>query len=334
MEVDLFDNGDAVTPRPAWQVIEAARRRYLTGVLTLDTTPPTNIYLRDGQVYFAERTTDGGLGVRLLVEGVITREQMHKATLQVSGVEHLGRMFERDASIDRDAVELCVELMTDDVLTTVAAHQVDSWKLQLYKRHPSGLDRWLPTRVEVVTHIVEGHHLADQDAVVTPGDGPRQRPHLTPPPTPAAPPAVVVAAVPAPQPQPAPAPEMEYAPPVEPAPMAPPVVLPPPITGEHQVVAVAIADEPVAEVHQHQHDQHQHDHDQQHVAPPTVEMPMVDESMLDEMIEPVTESAPESSNDSGIKLADSAVDQLVGNGIADEVAEAVRRALAAIEVPQ
>lgn len=183
MEVDLFDLGDLAAARPAWQLIEAARRRYLTGLLVMDTTPITNVYLRDGQVYFADRSTDGGLGVRLLVEGVITREQMHKATLQVSGVEHLGRMFERDASIDRDAVELCVELMTDDVLTHVADVPVTTYRMLLYRRHPSGLDRWLPTRVEVVTHVVSNDRLVDDGTKVTPGDGPRPRPHLTPPPS-------------------------------------------------------------------------------------------------------------------------------------------------------
>jgi hypothetical protein len=359
VEVDLFDSDDAVTPRPAWQVIEAARRRYLTGVLTLDTTPPTNIYLRDGQVYFAERTTDGGLGVRLLVEGVITREQMHKATLQVSGVEHLGRMFERDASIDRDAVELCVELMTDDVLTTVATHQVDSWKLQMYKRHPSGLDRWLPTRVEVVTHIVEGHHLADQDAPVTPGEGPRSRPHLTPPPATTAPPAVAAApaapvvpapAVPAPTAEPAP--ELEYAPPIvqppvvepvpvmesvpviEPAPIVASATLPPPITGEHQVLTVAHVDEPTRAPHH----QASHHHAPPLQASPTVEMPAIDDSIFVGLPTSLTEEAPPETSpephESGIKLADSAANQLMGTGIADEVAEAVRRALAAIDVPQ
>jgi hypothetical protein len=133
-------------------------------------------------VYFADRSTDGGLGVRLLVEGVITREQMHRATLMVGGVEHLGRMFDRDASIDRDAVELCVELMTDDVLTAVADAPVTGYKLHLYKRHPSGVDRWLPTRVEVVTHLVSDPALLEDGVDVAAGDAPRSRPHLTPPP--------------------------------------------------------------------------------------------------------------------------------------------------------
>jgi hypothetical protein len=182
VDVDLFDQGTLAMTRPAWQVIEAARRRYLTGLLVLDTTPVTNVYLRDGQVYFADRSTDGGLGVRLLVEGVITREQMHRATLMVGGVEHLGRMFDRDSTIDRDAVELCVELMTDDVLTGVADAPVTGYKLHLYKRHPSGVDRWLPTRVEVVTHLVSDPSLLEDGADVAPGEGPRSRPHLVPPP--------------------------------------------------------------------------------------------------------------------------------------------------------
>ncbi|MFZ4720731.1 MAG: hypothetical protein ACOYMR_14990 [Ilumatobacteraceae bacterium] len=183
MEVDLFDPSAADGPRPAWRVIEAARRRYLTGQLVLDTTPTTNVYLRDGQVYFAERTTDGGLAVRLLVEGVLTRAQMQQATLQVSGVEHLGRMFERDETIDRDAVELCIELMTDDVLTHIADVPVSSWTMKMYQRHPSGIDRWLPTRVEVITHLVESPAAADPDVATATQPAPqRATTHLTPPP--------------------------------------------------------------------------------------------------------------------------------------------------------
>ena len=175
VHADLFARDGGFTPRPAWQVIEAARRQILTGELSLATTPKTHVYLRDGHVYFAERTTDGGLGVRLLVEGIITRQQMGKGALLVSGVEHLGRMFQRDPSIDRQSVELCVELMTDDVLTSVANDVVDHYTMTMYKRHPNGIDRWLPNRIEVITHIVEGSHLAEADAVITAGPGPRSR---------------------------------------------------------------------------------------------------------------------------------------------------------------
>ena len=72
-DANLFPDEAGFTPRPAWQIIEAARRRYLTGELTLPTAPPTRIFLRDGMVYFAERTSDGALPIRLMMEGVITR---------------------------------------------------------------------------------------------------------------------------------------------------------------------------------------------------------------------------------------------------------------------
>ena len=148
-DANLFPDEAGFSPRPAWQVIEAARRRYLTGELTLPTTPATRVFLRDGLVYFAERTSDGTLPIRLMVEGVITREQMQRGTVIVNGVEHMGRLFDSDPSIDRASVELCVELFTDDVMISVANEVVHSYEMTLYRRHPSGIDRWYPHSVPV-----------------------------------------------------------------------------------------------------------------------------------------------------------------------------------------
>ena len=148
-DANLFPDEASFSPRPAWQVIEAARRRYLTGELTLPTTPATRIYLRDGMVYFAERTSDGALPIRLMVEGVITREQMQRGTVIVNGVEHVGRLFDSDPTIDRASVELCVELFTDDVMISVANTIVSGYELALYRRHASGIDRWYPHSVPV-----------------------------------------------------------------------------------------------------------------------------------------------------------------------------------------
>lgn len=142
-------------PRPAWQVIDAAREMRLTGELMLTTTPMTRIYLRDGVVYFADKATDGGLGIRLVLEGVLTRAQLSNGTVLVNGAEHLGRLFERDTTVDRDAVELAVEMFVDDVLTQVAEETVDQWQIALYKRHPSGVDRWYPHVTRVLTRVVE-----------------------------------------------------------------------------------------------------------------------------------------------------------------------------------
>ncbi len=354
MRADLFPDEGEFSPRPAWQVIEAARRQLLTGELTLATTPATHVYLRDGQVYFAERSTDGGLGVRLLVEGVITRQQMGKGALLVSGVEHLGRMFQRDTTIDRQSVELCVELMTDDVLTSVANDVIGHYVMNMYKRHTSGIDRWLPTRVEVITHVLDDARLAEPESTITPGSGPRRRAD-----------AVIPAAV-----QPAPEPVV-----VELAVVETPVIEPPVI--KVAVAEVAVAEVAVAEVAVIEPPVVEPPAVEVAVEPPVIDvpviepdvamsapvvsigswepitaeqlltttrMPVISEFTLEPMAEPVVQPvvqpvvepvvepvAEVASNDSGIHLAQSAVDAIMSTAIADEVAEAVRRALAAID---
>jgi hypothetical protein len=191
-DANLFPDEASFSPRPAWQVIEAARRRYLTGELTLPTTPATKIYLRDGMIYFAERTSDGALPIRLMVEGVITREQMQRGTVIVNGVEHVGRLFDSDSTIDRASVELCVELFTDDVMISVANTTVTGYELVLYRRHPSGIDRWYPHSIPVTgrteaapataattTHVTNGS--SAPKAVATP----KQKQEAAPAPEPA-----------------------------------------------------------------------------------------------------------------------------------------------------
>ena len=342
VHADLFAHEGGFTRRPAWQVIDAARRQLLTGALSLATTPTTHVYLRDGHVYFAERSTDGGLGVRLLVEGVITRQQMGKGALLVSGVEHLGRMFQRDASIDRHSVELCVELMTDDVLTSVANDVIDHYMMTMYKRHANGIDRWLPTRIEVITHIVEGSYLAEPDNTITAGPGPRRRAaHVA---EPVADESVI---------EPVIEPVVESAPLVE-APTfdeptfheptledviadaeIPDVDMAEPEPADHVAAALALAatfSEPAEPT-------------PACAAPGFSLSSSIGNSLaaaVAGLLDPSAPLTPEtlfaegasagaSDNGSGISLAQSAVDAIMSSAIADEVAEAVRRALAAID---
>src|SRR4051794_32080449 len=117
-------------------------------------------------VYFAERTSDGALPIRLMMEGVITREQMQRGTVIVNGVEHVGRMFESDPSIDRAPVELCTELFTDDVMTSVANTVVKGYELAMYRRHPSGIDRWYPHSIPVSGRQVESQKSENSTTVV------------------------------------------------------------------------------------------------------------------------------------------------------------------------
>ncbi len=398
VHADLFAGEGTFTPRPAWQVIEAARRQQLTGELSLATTPTTHVYLRDGQIYFAERSTDGGLGVRLLVEGVITRQQMGKGALLVSGVEHLGRMFQRDTTIDRQSVELCVELMTDDVLTAMANDVIDHYTMTMYKRHPNGIDRWLPTRIEVITHIVDGAHLAEPGAQITAAASPAASPDVvaraasaqpTPvngsprngtPTTPASEPDVEQATVPdieqastadvtEPDTEPvstadttepvteptstadvtdsastmpvvvrippeAAHPGATKAPATHPAATEPPVPQPP---APQPVIAQAPAARAVENIAVTQEPQPA---PQPAIEPPShasigSELAAAAAAGLLHTPVPATAEAlfadPPLPSDSGISLAQSAVDAIMSTAIADEVAEAVRRALAAID---
>jgi hypothetical protein len=144
VHADLFAHEGGFSPRPAWQVIEAARRQGVTGELALATAPTTTVFLRDGRVYFAERATDTALGVRLLVAGALDRQQLSRGAILLGGVEHLGRLFDRDPSIDRATVELAVESMTDEALVAAAHETVAGYRMTMYRRHPSGIDRWQP----------------------------------------------------------------------------------------------------------------------------------------------------------------------------------------------
>ena len=326
VHADLFaDEGD-FTPRPSWQVIEAARRQMLTGELLLATTPSTRLYLRDGQVYFAERTTDGGLGVRLLVEGVITRQQMGKGALLVSGVEHLGRIFQRDASIDRQSVELCVELMTDDVLISVANDVIDHYTMTMYKRHQNGIDRWLPNRVEVITHVVAASYLAEPEAVITPGDGPHVHTVGAP-----APVAVAKAIVPEPAP-PEIAPVAPVAEEPEPEILLPAVVLEPLVAELSEALS---PDEPSSTVSSPR------DIAAQEFAVLTIKAPSPpgprysmsswEPITAEQLLTAPPRSSTESNGSAGMSPDMSADTALMSMTIADEVAEAVRRALAAID---
>lgn len=297
VQVDLF-NGEPPASRPAWRVIEAARNQHLTGELALPSNPPTNVYLINGEVYFAERTTDGGIGVRLLVEGVITRKQMSKGSVMVSGAEHLGRLFERDETIDRHAVELCVELMTDDVLTSVSKETVDSYVMTLYKRHPSGIDRWLPN-----------HSTADAPPV----NEDQREAAFSDLPTPQVMNGTPVPQAPAAQPAPvAPVIEPVLQAPVVQAPAPAPTPAPAPVVRE-PVPVLAAMPEPPARV------------------PERVELNAWPTEATSAPSLPPLQSDRSYPPAPAVEAQPAAADSAVPSTIADEVADAVRRALAAID---
>ena len=293
-DTNLFPDEPSFTPRPAWQVIEAARRQYLTGELALPTNPATRIFLRDGMVYFAERSSDGTLPVRLMMEGVITREQMQRGTVIVNGVEHVGRMFEADPTIDRSSVELCTELFTEDVMVSVANTMVSSYELHLYRRHSSGIDRWYPHSVPAATKSNES-----QAAEQATAQEPKPKVAAT----------SQVAKAPA---RPKPQPETRTASPTGPrnSLTGPPITQAVPVTRPVTATA-ATATPPPPPITQAV--------PVTHAAPVTTQVPVTMPAPTAQI--PVTESGSTAT-------ATAASDEVDTTAIADEVAEAIRRAFA------
>ncbi len=88
------------------------------------------------------------LGRRLLDAGVVDRIQLERGTVRVGDVEHLGRLFDREASIDRDAVLVVTETSTEDLITELANHAVTTVRVTAYRHHPSGVHRWFVAQLD------------------------------------------------------------------------------------------------------------------------------------------------------------------------------------------
>ncbi len=106
--------------QPVWMTLNQARERAFTGEIVFETDPEVHAYLDNGIVYYAERSSDPSLGRRLLDAGVVDVAQLEKGTVRVGDVEHLGRLFDRDPSVDRDAVIVVAETMTEQLVTELA----------------------------------------------------------------------------------------------------------------------------------------------------------------------------------------------------------------------
>ena len=129
--------------RLAWDVIEEACISRLTGEMTLSLgSISTRVYITNGLVYFAEHDGQSSIGERLLQLGTLSADQMSRGAIQLNNTEHLGRLFDRDPSIDRGVVELAVEMLTEETLTDIAELPVASYSTALYRHHVSGIARW------------------------------------------------------------------------------------------------------------------------------------------------------------------------------------------------
>jgi hypothetical protein len=136
--------------QPVWLTLNEARERAFTGEIVFETDPEVFAYLDHGIVYYAERVTDASLGSRLLDSGVVDKTQLDRGTVRVGDIEHLGRLFDRDPSIDRDAVVVVAEAATEELIADLANRVNVTARVTAYRHHPSGVHRWFVAPLEPV----------------------------------------------------------------------------------------------------------------------------------------------------------------------------------------
>lgn len=134
--------------QPVWLTLNDARERTFTGEIVFETDPEVFAYLDHGIVYYAERATDASLGSRLMDAGVIDKAQLDRGTVRVGDIEHLGRLFDRDPSVDRDAVVVVAEAATADLIADLANRVTTTARVTAYRHHPSGVHRWFVAPLE------------------------------------------------------------------------------------------------------------------------------------------------------------------------------------------
>lgn len=135
-------------PQPGWMTLDQARERVFTGEIVFETEPEIRTYLDAGVVYYAERASDAPLAQRLIEAGLIDHDQLDRGTVRVGDIEHLGRLFDRDDTVDRDAILVVTETLTDELVARLANEVITTIRSTAYRHHPSGLHRWFAARVE------------------------------------------------------------------------------------------------------------------------------------------------------------------------------------------
>lgn len=134
--------------QPVWLTLNEARHRAFTGEVVFELDPEVFAYFDHGVVYYAERARDVSLGRRLVESGMLDVEQLERGTVRVGDVEHLGRLFDRDPSVDRDGVLVAVETSTENLIADLANREIAAVRVTAYRHHPSGVHRWFVAPVD------------------------------------------------------------------------------------------------------------------------------------------------------------------------------------------
>ena len=154
---------------PIWGFVALVGSELFTGEAAVGLDPRVRLFAVDGRIYFAEREDDAALGTRLVNCGAISTMQLARGAVQAGGQESLARLFQRDATIDRDAVELTIEVATETLLATIANNPVGMPEVFPLRHHSAGIHHWLrSTQPAIDTEPVDTEPVVVERAVTEP----------------------------------------------------------------------------------------------------------------------------------------------------------------------
>lgn len=147
---------------PIWGFVALVGSELFTGEAAVGLDPRVRLFAVNGHIYFAEREDDAPVANRLVNCGAITANQLARGVVQAGGNESLARLFQHDATIDRDAVELTVATATETLLAAIAHNPVGMPEVFPLRHHAAGLHHWLRGASPMETDFIE----ADLDEAV------------------------------------------------------------------------------------------------------------------------------------------------------------------------
>ena len=155
---------------PIWGFVALIGTERFTGEAAVGLDPRVRLFAVDGRIYFAEREGEASVGARLVSSGVVSSAQLAHGSVQIGDTSSLARLFHRDPSIDRDAVELTIEMATEALLESIANRAVGMPEVFPLRHHVTGIHHWLraaaPASGSAAATAPPDEELAVEDAPV------------------------------------------------------------------------------------------------------------------------------------------------------------------------
>ena len=174
-QLDAYGDGEAI-----WGFVAQLGAERFTGQANVGVGARLHLYATEGHVYFAERDGDARVESRFVNMGVLTQEQLDAGAVRLGDGVSLARLFSREPSIDRDAVELALEMITSQTLDAVAMEPVGVVELFPLRHHSTGIHQWKPLAAAEPVALADGIAADLHD----PSDAAMVAPVVEPQPTP------------------------------------------------------------------------------------------------------------------------------------------------------